>query len=138
MTDLTVLAKILQEDTAWQKTPDVLPSEQYVVMILQGVETLFIDTGRALLFDDIQKVDDDGIPYLDYDFKIDEKKYVLLAAKILFFKRVQTDVNNIVSYTTNALTVANADKPYGHLQETINDLEQERRRLYYKMVRFNI
>jgi len=61
---------------------------------------------------------------------------VLICAQINFFKKVQADVNNIVGYTTDALTVTNADKPYVHLQDTIDKLEQERRIIYYKMVRF--
>lgn len=61
----------------------------------------------------------------------------MLVAQIAFFKRVQTDVNNIVSYTTDALSVANADKPYGHLQDTIGALENERRIVFYKMTDYS-
>ena len=138
MTNLADLVRILKDDTKWQKTPEELDDAEYFVMILQGVETLFIDTGRALMFDDIEKVNDDGLPYIDYDFKVDERKYILLCAQITFLKRVQTDVNNIVSYSTDALTVTNADKPYGHIADSIANLERERRRLYYKMVRYTI
>lgn len=68
---------------------------------------------------------------------IDEEKYVLLVAQIAFFKKVQSDVNNIVSYTTDALSVANADKPYAHLQDTISNLENERRIVFYKMTNYS-
>lgn len=60
----------------------------------------------------------------------------MLVAQIGFFKKVQADVNNIVGYTTNALTVTGADKPYAHLQDTIANLENERRIVYYKMHRY--
>lgn len=138
MTDISSLVRILKDDTKWQKTPEPVLDDEYFVMILQGIETLFIDTGRALMFDDLTKINDDGLPYLEYDLKLDEKKYVLLCAQITFLKRVQSDVNNIVSYSTDALTVTNADKPYAHIQESIGDLERERRRVYYKMVRYTI
>lgn len=46
-------------------------------------------------------------------------------------------MNNIVSYTTDALSVANADKPYGHLQDTIGALENERRIVFYKMTDYS-
>ena len=46
------------------------------------------------------------------DFLIDEEAYILICAQIEFFRKVQSDVNNIVGYTTDALTVTNADKPY--------------------------
>jgi len=74
--------------------------------------------------------------YVD-DLPIDEEKYVLLVAQITFFKRVQSDVNNIVGYTTDALSVTNADKPYAHLQDTIMNLENERRILFYKMTNYS-
>lgn len=69
------------------------------------------------------------------DLKIDELRYAFLSAKIAFFQKVQTDVNNIVGYTTDALTVTNADKPYQNLAGTIDGLENERRKIYYSMVR---
>ena len=75
---------------------------------------------------------------IDLDLPLDEEKYVLLTAQIRFFKKVQSDVNNIVGYTTDALSVTNADKPYAHLQDTIEGLERERRITYYKMTRFTL
>ena len=69
------------------------------------------------------------------DLLLDEKRYVELSAKIEFFRKVQTDVNNIVGYTTDALTVTNADKPYMNLTATIDALEKERRVIHYKMIR---
>ncbi len=75
--------------------------------------------------------------YFDYDLPIDEEKYVLLIAQIMFFKKVQSDVNNIVSYTTDALSITNADKPYAHLQDTILNLENERRIVFYKMTSYS-
>lgn len=75
--------------------------------------------------------------YFQPDLSIDEEKYVLLVAQILFFKKVQSDVNNIVSYTTDALSITNADKPYAHLQDTINNLENERRIVFYKMTDYS-
>lgn len=70
------------------------------------------------------------------DLEIDEKRYAILSAKIEFFRRVQTDVNNIVGYTTDALTVTNADKPYINIASTIDALEKERRIIHYKMTRY--
>ena len=69
------------------------------------------------------------------DLYLDELQYAFLTAKISFFQQVQSDVNNIVGYTTDALTVTNADKPFQNLQQSIATLEQERRKVYYSMVR---
>ena len=72
---------------------------------------------------------------IEADLLLDEKRYIELSAKIEFFRKVQTDVNNIVGYTTDALTVTNADKPYMNLTTTIDALEKERRVIHYKMIR---
>ena len=66
----------------------------------------------------------------------DEEEYAMICAQISFFQRVATDVNNIVGYVTDAMTVTNADKPYSNLKDTMDRLERERRILYYKMHRF--
>lgn len=80
--------------------------------------------------------DDEGLlQSMPEDLEIDEKRYAILSAKIEFFRRVQTDVNNIVGYTTDALTVTNADKPYINIASTIDALEKERRIIHYKMTR---
>lgn len=136
MTSITNLANELYEQTKYQKTPMPFDQSEYELLIINGIKTLYIDTGRALTFtDDMIIVEDEEIKLID-TLPIDEEKYVLLVAQINFFKKVQADVNNIVGYTTNALTVTGADKPYAHLQDTITNLENERRIVYYKMVRY--
>lgn len=144
-TSIAALAELLKEDTAWQRTPEIITQEQYESMVAQAIKRMYIDTGRASEYNpEWMKVaeieNEDGEmeeqKIFDVDLKIDEEAYILLLAKISFFKKVQSDVNNIVGYTTDALTVTNADKPYAHLQDTIADLDKERRIVYYKMVRY--
>ena len=139
MTDITELANELYEITAWQRTPEILSVDDYQKMIIYGIKTLFIDTGRAQQFspDMIHVGEDQEDLFFDYTLPIDEEKYVLLVAQISFYKKVQSDVNNIVGYTTDALTVTNADKPYAHLQDTITGLENERRIVFYKMTNYS-
>lgn len=139
MLNLTALADILKEKTAWQSTPAEVTDDQYLAMILRGLRRLFIDTGRAAEFDvmKLTMLDDNTYNY-DGAFLIDEEEYVLCCAEIDFFKKVQSDVNNAFGYSTDALTVTNADKPYVNLKNTIDDLENERRIVYYKMVRYTI
>lgn len=131
------LSDELKARTEWQRTPTVLIDQDYDDLIVRGIKRLYIDTGRALEFsNNYFFVDEDGVNSFLMDLKLDEEEYVLLCAQIAFFKKVQSDVNNIVGYTTDALTVTNADKPYVHLQDTIDKLEQDRRIVYYKMIRF--
>lgn len=133
-TSISKLVTELKERTAWQRTPEPIDDEQYASMIVRGIKRLYIDTGRAQSFRE-DLVNHDTLEFLA-ELLIDEEAYVLICAQLEFFKRVQNDVNNIVGYTTDALTVTNADKPYAHLQDTIGCLEQDRRITYYKMIRY--
>ncbi len=145
MTNITELANELREIVAWQRTPEELSERDYEKMIIFGIKTLYIDTGRANAYSNnmiiIEEIEDPPTTVTNVMFSetlpIDEEKYVLLVAQIAFFKKVQSDVNNIVSYTTDALSVANADKPYAHLQDTISNLENERRIVFYKMTNYS-
>ena len=145
MTNITELANELREIVAWQRTPEELSESNYEKMIIFGIKTLYIDTGRANAYSNdmiiIEETEDPPTTVTNVMFSetlpIDEEKYVLLVAQIVFFKKVQSDVNNIVSYTTDALSVANADKPYAHLQDTISNLENERRIVFYKMTNYS-
>lgn len=105
--------------------------------MVKGLEAMFIQIGRGTEYENSWLVfDENGILLsTTQELKIDELRYAYLSAKIEFFKQVQTDVNNIVGYTTDALTVTNADKPYQNLAQTIEGLEQERRKIFYAMVR---
>lgn len=137
MTSITELVEEVKEATAWQRTPEPMTQGDYERLINNAIKTLFIDTGRTFQFKkEYFTQDENGNSVFDYDFEIDEEKYILLTAQIGFFKKVQSDVNNIVSYSTDALSVTSADKPYTHLQDTIGELENERRIVFYKMSRF--
>lgn len=74
--------------------------------------------------------------FFSADLKIDEEEYVLLCAEKAFLEIIQKDVNVITSYTTNALSVTGADKPYAHLADSIDKLENYRRELLYRMIRY--
>ena len=86
--------------------------------------------------------DDDGTPaktdeiFFTYDLDLDEEEYVLLIAEMQFLQIIQKDVNTITSYTTNALSVTGADKPYAHLADSLEKLEAYRRELNYTMIRY--
>lgn len=138
MTDLTMLAEELRQNVMWQVTPSVLAFTDYIGFIINGLKRLFTDTNRPYSFskDKIIKTRD-RVTFAD-ELDLIEERYVLICAQIDFFKRVQTDVNVTVSYTTDALSVTGGDKPYAHLKDSIEKLEQERRILYYKMVAYTI
>ena len=136
MTDMTSLACELKNEVEWQKTPSPLSLHDYTAFIKRAIKRLYVDTGRASAFRDYSFSTSGNREMFSGTLGVDEETYVMLLAQIDFFKKVQTDVNVMVSYTTDALSVAGGDKPYAHLKDSIDKLENERRIVYYKMVTY--
>ena len=58
--------------------------------------------------------------------------------EIELYRKVQTSVNELTSYTTDAMAVSHGDKPFANLQTTIMDAESKRERIWYKMIRYHL
>lgn len=139
VTDLSRLTEALHSRIEWQKTPEEVYREDLTGYVVLGIKDLYIMTGRAAQYTDELFEYEDGVPIVyKGDLPADEEEYVLTVAQINFFNKVKTDVNNHVGYTTDALSVTHADKPYRYLSETIGDLEQRKRILWFKMGRYTI
>lgn len=121
MTDIVALAKKLYEHIEWQNVPDVVAREDLTVQIADSIGHLYVMTGRALQFDE-SMFERDGDMYISFrnDLKKDEEEYVLVVAEIGFYRKVQTSVNELTSYTTDAMAVSHGDKPFANLQTTID------------------
>lgn len=126
MTDMQKMAQELKQRTEWQDTPVELADEDYLEIVRQAVRHLYVMTGRYTQYDDFSEI----------ALSADEYEYVLTTAEIGFYRRVQSDVNRIVGYSTDAMTITNADKPYANISQTVNELLSRQRILYYKMTRF--
>lgn len=139
MLNITEIAEELQEITAWQETPEDLGPNDYVRMVVRAVKKFFVDINRPEEYDiTLWTTDENENTCYNRTFLLDEEEYIKLLCKIEFFQRVQQDVNNTVGYSTDALTVTNADKPYANLKDTIDDLQHERRIVFNKMVRYTL
>lgn len=138
MLNVTELAMELQEITAWQETPYPMKPSDYVKIVNRAVKRFFRDINHPAEFDASLYVNEDGDLKYNRDFLIDEEDYIMILCQLEFFKRVQMDVNNSFGYTTDALSITNADKPYANLKDTIGDLEHERRICFNKMVRYTL
>lgn len=144
MTDIGKLCEKLYRKIEWQKMPLSMTTEEKQQMLIDavvsGIEDLFVITGRALTYYDYQYTVDEEtgvISEFSYDLMLDEELYVLCRAQIEVFSKVRTQYSDLLGYTTNALTVTNADKPYSYMTGTINELENQLRVYYYKMVRYS-
>lgn len=144
MTDIGRLCEKLYRKIEWQKMPLSMSTEEKQQMLINavmyGIEDLFVVTGRALTYYDYQYTADEDtgmISEFSYDLMLDEEMYVLCRAQIEVFSKVRTQYSDLLGYTTNALTVTNADKPYSYMTGTISELENQLRVYYYKMVRYS-
>ena len=107
--ELAQLAAELAQRTQWQDTPVEMTEADYLEIARQAVRHLYVMTGRSTQYGV------GAVPQLEPD----EYEYVLTTAEIGFYRRVQSDVNRIIGYSTDAMTITNADKPYANLSQTI-------------------
>ena len=126
MTDIDSIAGELRQRTQWQDMPVEMTDEDYREIVRQAVRHLYVMTGRYTQYSDDAEV----------ELSADEMEYVLTTAEIGFYRRVQSDVNRIVGYSTDAMTITNADKPYANISQTVAELLARQRILYYKMTRY--
>ena len=133
------MAKLLQEETAWQETPVILGQSDYEKLVVRALRKFFVDINRVSEYDiTLYTTDDSDNLCYNRDFEVDEEEYIFILCQIMFFKRVQTDVNNTFGYSTDAIIITNADKPYANLKDTLDDLQHERRINFNKMVRYTL
>lgn len=137
--NVTEMAQELKELTAWQETPEPLEIYDYVKMVVRAVKKFFVDINHPAEYNQaLWTTNDNNETCYDREFLLDEEEYIKILCRVEFFQRVQMDVNNSFGYSTNALTVTNADKPYANLKDTITDLQNERRIAFNKMIRYTL
>lgn len=108
-------------------------------IIADAIRDLYVMTGRALQFSELLFVKDDDL-YLSLadDLLLDEQEYVLVTAELKFYQKVQTSVNQMTSYTTDAMALTHGDKPFANLQQMINDAKAKQRMYWFKMSRYHL
>lgn len=139
MLNVTEVAEELKELTAWQETPEKLDTSDYVKMVVRAIKKFFVDINHPTDYNpSLWTTNDKNETCYDRDFLLDEEEYIKILCRMEFFQRVQMDVNNSFGYSTNALTVTNADKPYANLKDTLEDIQHERRIAFNKMIRYTL
>lgn len=142
MTDIGALCQQVYAKIEWQRFPPTYSDGDKEVMVanavVEAIKDMFIVTGRALQYSNYTYTYEYDIPSeFSYTLLLDEEMYVICKAQIAIFGKVRAQYNDILGYTTNALTVTNADKPYAYISSTIGELEKQAQLYYYKMVRFS-
>lgn len=138
MTDMLELAHGLYDRIEWQTVPDDVTREDLTGFIARGIRDLYVKTGRSANFSEDMFVRS-GSLYTTFSetLPLDEQLYVLTSAEIMFYTKVQTTVDTLTSYSTDALSVTHGDKPFANLQAKIADLKAEQRQIWYKMTRYH-
>jgi len=130
-TSILALKDVLVSSTKNQRTPTAYTDDEYIEFSRLGCKRFYIDTGIESLWE--IEYSDGATPLLTRNLNVLEKEYCLLCAEIYFFENVRNYWNTLVSYTTNALKIANANKPFEFINETINQKERKLIDLFHKM-----
>lgn len=142
MTDIGKLCSKLYGRIEWQRLPSTINAidkeKMLINAIVYGIEDLFVVTGRATSYYQYSYTYENEIESeFSYDLGLDEELYVLCSAQRYFFDKVRAQYTDLLGYTTNALTVTNADKPYSYMTGTIKELDEKMRIYFYKMVQYS-
>lgn len=132
-TNYFTLLKELKRLSRFQQTPIQYVDSDYEAILNKGIRTLYVDLGQSDDFN-LEVLDDDGVYEITVDLSIAKQEYILNAAMIDFYQVVQQDVNTIVGYSTDSLTVTNADKPYANISNEINKLHVRQNELLPKII----
>lgn len=129
MTSLDDIKSGLIENVKYQKTPIVFVDSDYLSFTRKGIKRLYVDEGIEDNFlTDYDKVSNTLVRTLT----LTESEYATICAEIAFRTQIKDDLADIVSFSTNALSVSNGDKPYKNLQLTIDNLESRISQLGFK------
>lgn len=122
----------LKQMTIMQQTPIVYTDEDYANLVIDGIRGLYVDLNKSA--DYVNEFDEDEMCFINgKKLLISEREYILLKAHLSFYKQIQADVNNIVGYSTDSLTVTNADKPYANISGEMERLERRLIDLFFKV-----
>lgn len=137
--NISELAEELQEIVKWQDTPEPLQFNDYVKIVVRAVRKFFVDINHPEEYQlERWTTDENDDTCYDRTFNITEEDYIKILCRIEFIQRVQMDKNGMVSYSTDAITVSNADKPFVNMNKSLEELQHERRIVYNKMIEYTL
>jgi len=111
--------------------------EDYIEFVLRALEKYYVDRNHPEEYDEsLYCYNDKEELCYDFDFNVVQKEYILILAQLIFKRYEMSDVTGdaAMSYTTNALSVTGAKEGYKSIQQEINDLENERIRVFHKLM----
>ena len=138
MTNITDIAHRLFRKIKWQEVPEEVNHEDLVDLVCDAIRKLYVISGRTFMFsEDLFVEGEQNDIVFQNDMEIDEVEWVLLESQIEFYKTCQSNVDDLTSYTTDAMAVTHGDKPFKNIGETIDRLKAEQNVIWTRMGRFN-
>ena len=129
MTSLIDIQNELVGNVKFQVVPIPMTLEDYASFTLQGVRRLYVDEG---IEDSFLAEYDKTTNTLSRNLSLTEQEYAWTCAEINFRNQIKDDLANITGFTTDALSITNADKPYANAKGTIQALEDRLSKLAFK------
>ena len=163
MTDIVKLAYRLQRRIRWQEIPEALTSTDLIEIICDAIRMLYVISGRTFQFSEemftttneasveeteteetteasetteTEEENEDGL-WFTADLELDEQEWILLESEIAFYNMALSNVDDLQSYTTDAMSVTHGDKPYKNIKATVEDRQARQAVVWTRMVRFN-
>lgn len=134
MTSLDDIKAELIGNVKFQSTPIPMADTDYLSFTIQGAKRLYVDEG----IEDNWKADYDKVSNtLARDLSLTEAEYAWTCAEINFRTQIKDDLAQITGFTTDALSITNADKPYKNAETTIEALEKRLARLAFDFTHQN-
>lgn len=130
-------------------------TDDLVEILEDAIRMLYVISGRTFLFSDnkfkdvmrveIPPEEEGGEPtyqeiegvFFEDDLELDEQEWILLEGEISFYNLALSNVDDLQSYTTDAMAVTHGDKPYKNIKQTIDDRKAKQDIVWTRMVRFN-
>jgi hypothetical protein len=134
-TSITSIRDKLKDNVRHQRTPTTYTDSNYLDLAISGCKKFYIDIGLESNWD--SEYTSGVSPTLSRDLNILETDYCIKASEIAFYKEVRAYWSTMVSYTTNALSVAYAFKPFEFFTSIINECEKELISLFQKMTEYS-
>ena len=129
MTSLVEIQTALTSNVKFQVTPIAMVSADYLAFTIQGVKRLYVDKGAEDTFlTEFNKTTN----IISRDLSLTEIEYATICAELAFRNQIKNDINAIVGYSTNAISITGANSPYKNAEATILSLETRLSKLAFK------
>ena len=125
---LVEIKTLLISKVKFQETPIPLVDSDYLAFTVEGAQRLYVDAGLVSWTTDYNQ----SLSQLNRDFDLIQKEYIFVASQIAFFNQIKNYWTTLISYTTNAISIAGASNVFKTINGNVIDLESRLSQLAWK------